>query len=373
MYEKALLEHGSGRKAADALGIPESTFRGRLKQERAGLPDSPARTKEQANPHSVIPEGYRAKGTSTLYDDMGNPRLQWVKTQVDPEAMRQMLKAAAEEFARDHITPSQPRFDDQVCDDDLLTVYILTDHHLGMMAWGEETGADWDLKIAEETLVRYFTRASYRSPKSKRAVLANLGDLLHFDGMLPVTPASRHVLDADTRFQKLIRTVIRALRLAVDILLERHQEVHVLNSTGNHDESSAPWLRECFAVLYENEPRVTVEIRPDPYYCVEHGKTSLFFHHGHKRRSKEIEGVFASKFREIYGRTSYSYAHTGHLHSYKGEDGQLMLIEQHRTLAAPDAYSSGGGYPSRRSACAITYSAKYGEESRVTIPIEAII
>ena len=39
-------------------------------------------------------------------------------------------------------------------DPNLATAYILTDYHLGMLAWGLETGADWDLDIAEDLLVR---------------------------------------------------------------------------------------------------------------------------------------------------------------------------------------------------------------------------
>ncbi len=32
---------------------------------------------------------------------------------------------------------------------ELLNLYVLTDVHIGMKAWREETGADWDLNIAE--------------------------------------------------------------------------------------------------------------------------------------------------------------------------------------------------------------------------------
>lgn len=49
-----------------------------------------------------------------------------------------------------------------------------------------------------------------------------------------------------------------------------------------------------------------------------------------------------------------------------------MVLEQHRTLAAPDAYAASGGWLSGRSACAITYSKDYGELSRVTIPWEML-
>jgi hypothetical protein len=44
-----------------------------------------------------------------------------------------------------------------------------------------------------------------------------------------------------------------------------------------------------------------------------------------------------------------------------------MKVEQHETLAAPDAYAANGGYLSGRSAKVITYHMDYGEVGRFTL------
>jgi len=49
-----------------------------------------------------------------------------------------------------------------------------------------------------------------------------------------------------------------------------------------------------------------------------------------------------------------------------------MRVEQHRTLAARDAYSSRAGYKSQREAKVITYDSQYGEVSRLCITPEMI-
>jgi hypothetical protein len=77
--------------------------------------------------------------------------------------------------------------------------------------------------------------------------------------------------------------------------------------------------------------------------------------------------VLAGKFREVFGRTKHAYAHTGHLHSVEVRETSLMVIEQHRTLAAPDAYASRGGWLSGRDAQVITYSKQHGEVGRIKI------
>jgi hypothetical protein len=249
----------------------------------------------------------------------------------------------------------------------LLNCYVITDYHLGMLSWREETGEDWDIKIAENLIIKWFAQAIQQSPDAEQAVFAQLSDFLHFDGMDAVTPASKHLLDVDTRFAKLVRAAIKVLRKVIDMLLLKHKKLHIIMADANHDPVSQIWLREWFSVLYENEPRVTVDRSPNPYNAFEFGKTALFFHHGHKRKVVNVSEVFAGQFREMFGRTKYAYAHMGHLHSIDVKENNLMIVEQHRTLAPADAYSARGGWLSGRDAKVITYSKEYGEVSRLTI------
>jgi ABC-type sulfate/molybdate transport systems ATPase subunit len=151
------------------------------------------------------------------------------------------------------------------------------------------------------------------------------------------------------------------------MLLEKHERVIILMAEGNHDPASSIQLREWLNAMYEDEPRVEVLVSPDPYYCVEHGETALFYHHGHKSQLKDIDKVFAAKFRDVFGRCSRAYAHMGHKHHIDVKETTLMVVEQHRTLAAPDAYASRGGWLSGREAQVITYHKKLGEVSRVTL------
>lgn len=314
-----------------------------------------------------LPEGLMLKGTSKLVDRRtGEPVLEWVKTTADTERQRQLFEAAVAAVA-EKLPREKPRKSLVHGNDDLLNQYTITDFHLGMLAWGEETGADWDMSIAERTLIDWFAQAIASSPPARHAVFAQLGDFGHWDGMDAVTPAHKHLLDADTRFQKLVRVAIRVKRRIIRMLLDKYESLHVLEAEGNHDPASSIQTREWFAAMYENEPRVTVETSPDPYYCVEHGDTALFYHHGHKRKLADIDTVFVAKFRELYGRTKHHYAHMGHLHHIDVKETNLMIVEQHRTLAAPDAYASRGGWMSGRDAQVITYHKRHGEVGRLRI------
>lgn len=320
----------------------------------------------------LVPDGYKIKGTSSLVDEFGNTKLQWVKTDTDAERQVELMKAVIEGM-KSEITPVAPvKATRAKRDDKLLNLYTVSDFHLGMLAWGDESGDDWDMKIAEDLFSRWFDAAFQKAPDAGTGVINLLGDLAHFDSLVAVTPASGNVLDADTRYQKLVRYMIRMVRRVVDMALVKHKSVRLLIVQGNHDESGMIWLAEMFSTLYDNEPRVFVDTSPDVYKMVQHGKTTLFFHHGHKARFDAIEPVMIAKFRKAFGESVYSYAHVGHLHHQKIVESRNMIVEQHRTLAAKDAYASRGGWMSGRSANVITYSAEYGEVARLTISPEML-
>lgn len=320
----------------------------------------------------LVPDGYRVKGTSALTDEFGNIKLQWVKTDVDAERQLEIMRAVVDGMCSE-ITPVAPvKKTSRKTDDKLLNLYTVSDFHLGMLSWADETGDDWDMKIAEDLFSRWFDAAFQQAPSAGVGVINLLGDLAHFDSLDAVTPASGHVLDADTRYQKLVRTMIRMVRRVVDMALVKHPVVKLLIVQGNHDESGMIWLAEMFSALYDNEPRVFVDTSADVYKMVQHGKTTLFFHHGHKARFDAIEPIMIAKFRKAFGDSEYSYAHVGHLHHQKLVESRNMIVEQHRTLAAKDAYASRGGWMSGRSANVITYSAEYGEVGRLTISPEML-
>ncbi len=320
----------------------------------------------------IVPDGYRVKGTSALTDAMGNIKLQWVKTDVDNERQLEIMRAVVEGMCSEIVPLPCVPLSERRIDKKLLNLYTVSDFHLGMLSWADETGADWDMKIAEDLFARWFDAAFQSAPDAGTGVINLLGDLAHFDSLDAVTPASGHVLDADTRYQKLVRYMIRMVRRVVEMALVKHETVKLLVVQGNHDESGMIWMAEMFSTLYDNEPRVLVDTSADVYKMVQHGKTTLFFHHGHKARFDAIEPVMIAKFRKAFGDSVYSYAHVGHLHHQKIVESRNMIVEQHRTLAAKDAYASRGGWMSGRSANVITYSSEFGEVGRLTISPEML-
>jgi len=312
------------------------------------------------------------RGVSTYYDKEGNPAGQWVKAGLDERAVEAMMIAAvsalAEEVPRAAAHKAPKHTSDHLC-----TVYTLTDCHVGMKAWEPETGADWDLEIAESVLVGAVDYLIDSSPASTTCVINQLGDFLHYDSLSPVTPMSGHLLDVDSRFSKVVRVATRILRTVIDKALQKHAKVIVLMAEGNHDMASSVWLRHLFSLLYENEPRVHVLISEVPYYVHCHGKTMLAFHHGHLKKNDQLPLLFAAMYGREWGATEKRYCHTGHRHHVEEKEHSGMTVVQHPTIAASDAYAARYGWLSHRKIKAITYHSEHGETGTVTVTPEMLI
>ena len=363
----AIITHGSHRKAAKVLNISSRTIDKAMKTLEIRAASQGVAPHRDVNRQTM--EGFEAKRISTAYKgDTGEVALQWVIQEKERGYKPQLVIDAIEDFQWKP-APVIPQAKGH--DADLLTLYTLTDFHLGMYSWKAETGDDWDLKIAEHEALSAITRMADGSPNSEMAILNLQGDFLHWDGLLAVTPASKHVLDVDTRYSKLIEMALSVTMACVEILLRKHKTVKLLVCEGNHDESGSAWLRKSAKVIYRDNKRLVVDDTDFPYYAHLHGEIMLGFHHGHKKKNTALPTLFSSepRYRQMWGSAKYCYIHTGHYHHSEQDmsEGGGAIVERHPTIAGSDAYAARGGYVSWRAAHAITYHIKYGEHSRKTV------
>lgn len=362
---KVVNEVGSLRKAAPQLGQHHTTLMrtvNRLKIRAAAQGYSP----DHDLLHTV-PAPFHVNRVTTQYSSEGTVERQWVKSKIDEEkrwaAMLELIETRCQNVEPRPVvsltTNEAPR-------EDLCNLVTMTDCHVGALAWARETGEDWDLKIAQETLTRCFVGMIHSMPPAGTCIINQLGDFLHTDGLKPVTPGHGHVLDADSRYQKMSEVAVDILEDIIIAALQRFPKVHVIMGEGNHDEGGSVWLRVMFKRLFRANPRVTVEDSPLPYYAYEHGNVMLAFHHGHKLKLAGLPMWFATQFSEMWGRTKARYGHSGHYHHLLERDEMGMRWLQHPTIAAPDAHTARGGWISPREAVGITYDLD-GEFSRMFV------
>lgn len=366
-----ILQHNSIREASRQSGIPRSTLQETLKKVKARAAKKGHAPEEGLS--RKVPEGFQISGTSALFDLDGNKIMEWVKTSQDKERQVELMAAAVDTFKE--AMPSAevaPRSLNKK-NEDLVNVYILADYHLGMIAHElVNKDEDWDTAKAEDVLYKWFKAAIEQAPKASQCVFMELGDFLHIDNQKGTTERSGNILDYGVPLNILIRVAIRVMRRVNAMLLEKYDLVHNMIVDGNHNESGANWMQELLTVFYEDEPRITIDQNKTPYYCYEFGEVSIFAHHGHRKKPKDVEDVFIGQYREVFGRTRRSYGHLGHRHHRHVIETNNMIIEQHPTLAAKDMYAAYEGYNSDRSSNVITYHKKHGEVNRVSVSRDMI-
>ena len=317
---------------------------------------------------NTVPEAFNVKGISTYYNEDGKPVGQWVKSVADKDAQfESMIKRI--ELACDGITPWKPIKKPKTTEQDLLSLLVITDFHLGSYCWGDETSEDYSTDMARDLFLSSLKEMIDSTPNSKVGLLCNLGDFLHWDGLLQVTPTSSHVLDNDSRYSRIVDIAMTVMDEAVRMMLKKYEKVVFVCAEGNHDIAGSVWLRKFIRKLYANEPRLEVIDNDFPYYAYLHGKIMLGFHHGHKVKMDRLPRVFSSepRFREDWGKAKIAYIHSGHYHSEKVVEDAGAVVEQHPTLASRDAYATRLGLISQRGAKAITYDKDLGEVSRITV------
>lgn len=361
----AIIEQGSTRKAAKALCV---NYRNvcrmleRIRKQAAKAGYAP----EYDLTHPVAP-GFLLKGTSTLYDGDGNLRAQWVKTREDQslETLREAIEGLAEPFQGVAKPVAKPRR----TADDTLSVYPIGDAHVGMYAYAAETGQDFDLHIAETDLCAAVDRLVAVAPASTTALIINVGDYFHSDTSDNRTMQSGHALDVDTRWSKVLGVGIRAMRRCIEMALEKHAKVRIINAAGNHDKHTSTVLSAVLEAFYSREPRVEVDMSPAAYRYHRFGKVLIGVAHGDKTKPEALGPIMASDQASAWGETQHRYWITGHVHHRRVFELPGCLVESFRTLAARDAWTADSGYRSGRDMNCIVMHREHGEIERHRVDV----
>lgn len=307
---------------------------------------------------NAAPQGYRLKGVSTLRTDaQGNH--QWVKTEreaIDPDIFAKAFLAAIDATT---FTPRPAAPAIVTGASDRLHVLPIGDPHFGMLAWGKESGTDWDLKIAAQTHHAAVERLLGKMPLAAKALIVWMGDQAHANDQSNATPTSKHRLDTDSRWERMLSILFTAICNSVNVALTCADEVVLRIIKGNHDPEVAAALALAAEAYYRNEPRVQVERAPTPLYVTTWGRVLLAFAHGHAPDPARVQDILSADYRKEMGETEQGYLYTGHKHCKILSERGGLIMEAVQTLAPRDAYATHAGYRSGRGLFVDTYDKRF--------------
>jgi hypothetical protein len=126
--------------------------------------------------------------------------------------------------------------------------------------------------------------------------------------------------------------------------------VQVVVIPGNHDPASTVWANILLAALYEDNPRVTVDVSPSPFKYYRWEKNLFGFHHGDDVKIADLPMILAHDKPHDWGQTECRTFYTGHIHHGRTleQDYVGCRVESLRVLCPSDDWASSRGYRNQR-------------------------
>lgn len=223
------------------------------------------------------------------------------------------------------------------------------DLHFGKLTWEEESGENYDIKIASQ-LVRDAVASLLgyaRHHKIERILLPLGNDFFNVDNKENTTTHGTPQQE-DTRYQKTFRM---GRQLAVEIIegLAQLAPVDVVIIPGNHDETRMFYLGDLLDVKYSKDKNITVNnaAKKRKYYTF--GKTLIGLTHGYHEKLDKLSFIMATEQPDLWAKTHHREWHLGDKHHkkdllYGAEDLNGVTIRLLRSLSATDAWHFDKGF-----------------------------
>lgn len=263
--------------------------------------------------------------------------------------------------------PVVPYFTRPKAPDPHMLEISIFDLHFGKLAWGEETGTDYDLKIAESL----FNNAI-------RSLLVNVDTFQVDTILLPIgsdffhincqanTTANNTPQDVDTRLAKIYQTACKMVVNAIDTCAAV-APVEVLFVPGNHDRETAFYLCSYLEAWYHQHQGVKVDVSPKARKYKQYGATLLGFTHGHGEKVASLPLIMAGEVSNLWAQSTHREWHIGHLHQKKemqflsGDTHGPVFVRMLPSLSGTDAWHYSKGFVgAQRAAEAYLYSHRNG-------------
>jgi hypothetical protein len=258
------------------------------------------------------------------------------------------------EFVREHVKPlpkpKLPRSCLTQKPGEFLVVLGMWDLHLGAYAWNTEVGDNWDVEIACHRAMNAIDDVVKElvGYKVDKIIMPMGGDFLHYDSNRMKTVSGEHHLDCDTRFARVYQAGLRLLAYFIERAADLCTDVEYIYIPGNHDASVAFTLCSALNERYRNDPRIHIDLGPNPRKYRSYGKTLLGFDHG-KIPINQLKMIFAEEACELWSNSRYREFQIGHTHQRRAQEfpGVLplngMTVRTNPTLCSHDFWHHNKG------------------------------
>jgi hypothetical protein len=295
----------------------------------------------------------------------------WLKRKVVSVVDQAMTALTEQLLKRPRYLPEPAK---KVSADPHMMEISLFDHHFGKLAWGAETGSDYDVKIAERL---YLGAVEGLIRKAQgfdiETILLPIGqDFLHVNAQNNMT-ANNTPQDVDSRLAKIFQLASMAVIRAVE-MCSAVAPVEILWVPGNHDKQSSWYLVKYLEAYYRMVEHITVDAAPTVRKYKHYGINLIGFTHGDEEPHRDLPTIMAGECREIWSQVKQCEWHVGHLHKKKemrtvtGDTFGSVMVRVLPSLSGTDAWHYAKGFVAgMRAAESYLWSRKNGYSGHFSV------
>lgn len=175
----------------------------------------------------------------------------------------------------------------------------------------------------------------------EKIVLAQLGDVLHFDNYQRHTTSGTEVTyggDYYTSFDNALDLFIWVVKELSSVA-----PVEVVNIYGNHDKVSSYALAKALEAFFKNDDNIQIDTSHEKRKFRKFGVSSVCFVHGDMPK-KNLYSTFQKEGRKLFGETIFSEIHVGHLHHEIASEEHGVIVRYVPSITLPDEWHVDNGY-----------------------------
>lgn len=288
------------------------------------------------------------------------------KKEIEARDAIQLMIEDAKAFA-----PKYEKIEYPALEDAHLYEIAIYDIHFGRLTWDEESGENYDIKLATKAVKSSLLRLlAFVKDKNVDRILLPLGnDFFNVDSKFNTTTNGTPQQE-DTRWQKTFRKGRELCVWMVDTCAQI-APVDVLIIPGNHDQQRSFYLGDALECWYHDSKDVNVDnmARSTKYY--NYGLNLIGFNHGSDVHLNKLPTMMALDEPDLWAKTKYREWHTGDKHHKKellpfADESSGMVVRIIRSLVSFDAWTFNSGYRSLRASEAFLWSKDKGLEAQFT-------
>lgn len=240
----------------------------------------------------------------------------------------------AKELIKSQIEPLKlKKYNIEKSNDNKLMEIPAIELHLGKMAWGGDTGQDYDKDIATERFCNILEEiiGIQEQERCSNALITIGNDFFNSDTVNATTTKGTPQTN-DLRWKKMFLIGLRLYTEFLETLRSKFNNIEVRLCSGNHDKMSSFYLYLTLQQYFRNDDKIKFSENYKDYQCYQFGKCAIFFGHGDGNLKRIMQSIPAEFYKE-WGSSTFRELHLGHLHKEVVVDDESGMIT--RRIGSP--------------------------------------